>query len=83
MTKVSVFGELENGKKKIIQFKHYLAPNLNQGFDLAKPYLSPNEYEEIILLKRNYEFHLDLMACKYHDGRVVLCLGDWNDGFLG
>lgn len=84
---ISVFGQPEVKEEKVLR-PIEIIKFINSFGDLVAiaDTLSPNAYDNLVLLCKNYsEPDLDLILC-YDDlnkpNMVVICLGHWNDGVV-
>jgi len=82
MTKTSIFGqsEVKQEEKKPIEF----VKSCLFGNDWEKNEAHPSEYENIVLLEKNYNTKgFDLMwAYDAAPNHGTLYLGHWNDGIV-
>lgn len=78
-TKVTILGEsVADRPKEKIEFVHCISG----GGELRKPAVSPAEWDEIVLLSRNYDdTGFDLMYAFSKDGGFAY-LGYFNDGVV-
>lgn len=82
MTKTSIFGqsEVKQEEKKQIEFVKYLSRV--DGTLGVKP-CSPDDYENVTLLQKNYTTEFDLMWAYDDDpNEGYIYLGHWNDGIV-
>lgn len=82
MTKVIIIGEqdINNLRPKKIEFKKFFSEYLET---ILIPDKSPNNWDNIELIKKSKHKDLDLMLC-YNDNRnnSVLYFGNFNDGIV-
>jgi hypothetical protein len=80
MTKVTILGQDEPKKElKKIEFVKYITGD--RILDSCS--LNPDEYDNIILIKKNYsDSSLDLMYAYSNDDINCLYLGHFNDGVV-
>lgn len=83
-TKVTVLGEEPKEKElKPIEFHGCLVKGCDSvnydSFD--KDFVTPSNYKEIILIKRDYG-PKDVSLCKKHNGDEVIMFGKFNDGVV-
>lgn len=80
-TKVTVLGKEPKKELKKISVTYCLQGN---GKDVYKLPYSENlkEYQEVILISKNYSEDLDVILGKHKDHGDVLFMGKWNDGIV-
>jgi hypothetical protein len=80
MTKVSIFGQqpTETKELKKIEFVKWLSLES----DLEKAKVVPSNYENVMLLEKNYPIGYDLILAWDEVSNKTLYLGHWNDGVV-
>lgn len=85
MTKTIIIGAVENERKgKAIKFTHFLETN-KQILKATDECFTPNTFNYIELICKDYDEKFDLMFAYYHPSdrtEGILFLGQWNDGFV-